>query len=242
MEFTDFDVLSFDCYGTLIDWEAGIASVLSPWAAAHNLSVTDEELLTRYAGHEAKVLRDEPTIMYPAATAKAFAAVGRDLDAEVTDADLRRMSDSVPGWPAFTDSAASLRELAKHFKLIILSNIDNASFREANKKLGVEFTRILTAEDIGSYKPNEANFDALGKTVEELGVTKKRLLHVAQSLFHDHLPAQRANYATVWINRRHDRPGWGATPPPEGTVVPEISFTSMAAFAEACSNSFEKVY
>lgn len=242
MDFADFDALSFDCYGTLIDWEAGIASVLSPWAAARRLTTTEEELLTRYAGHEAAVLRDEPTILYPAATAKAFAAVGRDLGAEVSDTDLQCMSDSVPGWPAFPDSESSLRALAKHYKLIILSNIDNASFRAANKKLGVEFTRILTAEDIGSYKPNPANFDALGKAVEELRIPKERLLHVAQSLFHDHVPAQQANYATVWIDRRHDRPGWGATPPPKGDVAPEQSFTSMASFAGACSNRFEEVH
>lgn len=241
MDFTDFDALSFDCYGTLIDWEAGIAGILTPWAAERGLANNAEDLLTRYATHEARILRENPTIMYPEATARAFAAVARDLGEEATDHDLRRMSDSVPSWPAFDDSEDALVELAKHFKLIILSNIDNASFREANKKLGVEFTRVLTAEEIGSYKPNPANFDALQAAIDDLGVPKERLLHVAQSLFHDHIPAQQANYASVWIDRRHDRPGWGATPPPDTAVVPEQSFTSMADFARACTEQFEEV-
>lgn len=242
MDFTDFDALSFDCYGTLIDWEAGIAGVLTPWAAKLSLQIHEEELLTRYAAHEAQILRENPTIMYPDATAKAFAAVARDLGAEATDHDLHQMSSSVPSWPAFDDSEEALVELAKHFKLIILSNIDNASFREANKKLGVEFTRILTAEDIGSYKPNPSNFDALEAAVNELGIPKDRLLHVAQSLFHDHLPAKKANYATVWIDRRHDRPGWGATPPPPAEIVPEQSYTSMTSFAKACADQFAEVH
>lgn len=100
-------------------------------------------------------------------------------------------------------------------------------------RLGVEFTSVLTAEEIGSYKPSPRNFDALGAEGRRLGVDRGRVLHVAQSLFHDHVPAKRAGLRTVWINRRHDRPGWGATPAPPAEVTPDWEFPSMAAFASA---------
>ncbi len=241
MDLTQFEALSFDCYGTLIDWEAGIASVLVPWAQSQSLSVSEEELLTTYARHEARVLRDNPTMLYPRATAEAFAAVGKELGAPVPSEDQATIAESVPHWPAFPDSAAALQQLAQHYKLIILSNVDDASFREANRKLGVEFSAINTAEAIGSYKPNPANFDALLASTRDQGVTTDKLLHVAQSLFHDHVPAKDAGLCSVWIDRRHDKPGWGATPPPPSQVQPDERYTSMAEFAAACQQAFEEV-
>lgn len=113
---------------------------------------------------------------------------------------------SVPGWPAFGDSHAALVSLAEHFKLIILSNVDRASFAGSNQRLAVTFDSVLTAQDIGSYKPSARNFDALLAEARRLGVAEGKLLHVAQSLFHDHIPAKKAGLHTVWINRRHDRP------------------------------------
>lgn len=186
MKFTEFEALSFDCYGTLIDWEAGIAGVLAPWAERRGLNLDQEQLLEAYAD-----------------------------------------------WPAFEDSHDALTILRERFKLIILSNVDRASFAGSQARLGVEFTGVLTAEEIGSYKPSPRNFDALAVEAERLGVAHGTLLHVAQSLFHDHVPAKRAGLPTVWINRRHDRPGWGATPAPGAEVTPDWAFPSMAAFASA---------
>ena len=123
--------------------------------------------------------------------------------------------------------------LGERFKLIILSNVDRVSFAGSQTRLGVEFTSVLTAEEIGSYKPSPRNFEALGAEAQRLGVDRRGLLHVAQSLFHDHVPAKRAGLATVWINRRHDRSGWGATPAPPTEVTPDWEFPSMAAFASA---------
>ena len=143
------------------------------------------------------------------------------------------MAGSVPDWPAFEDSQDALIVLGTRFKLIILSNVDRASFAGSQARLGVEFTSVLTAEEIGSYKPSPRNFDALAAEVRRLGVAHGRLLHVAQSLFHDHVPAKRAGLPTVWINRRHDRSGWGATPTPPGEITPDWEFPSMAAFASA---------
>jgi 2-haloalkanoic acid dehalogenase type II len=229
----DFDALSFDCYGTLIDWEAGIAAVLRAWADAHGLSTTDEQLLAAYSTHEAQAEVEHPTELYPRILARAMRGLGRQLGASVSDDEAESLAVSVPDWPAFPDSAEALRRLSRRYKLVILSNVDRVSFAGSNKRLGVTFTSILTAEDIGSYKPSHRNFEALAREVERLGVAEGRLLHVAQSLFHDHVPAKAAGWPTVWINRRHDKPGWGATPQPPAGITPDWTFTSMGAFADA---------
>ncbi len=233
MRFTDYQALSFDCYGTLIDWEAGIAAVLSPWAKSRGLTLDDEQLLTAYSAHEATAEAGYPADPYPDILARSLRALGGQLGAEVSDADAAALATSVPDWPAFEDSRNALEVLGAHFKLIILSNVDRASFAASRARLGVEFTSILTAQDIGSYKPSPRNFAALAEEARRLGIGGGKLLHVAQSLFHDHIPAQRAGLPTVWINRRHDRPGWGATPAPTAHVSPDAEFPSMAAFAAA---------
>ncbi len=232
MNLTDYDVLSFDCYGTLIDWETGIAAVIGPWARRFNQSVTDEDVLVAYAEHEAAVERDAPALAYPDVLRTAFRRTGAALGYPVTDADADELGTSVPNWPAFADSADALRRLKERYKLIILSNVDRDSFRASNQRLHVEFDAILTAQDIGSYKPSPANFEELLTRVDAMGA-RGALLHVAQSLFHDHVPAKAAGIPTVWINRRHATRGWGATPEPGVAVTPDYEFPSMADFANA---------
>jgi len=233
VRFTDFQALSFDCYGTLINWEAGIAAVLSPWAKRRGLTLDDEQLLTAYSTHEATAEAEHPTDPYPAILARSLRALGDQLGTEVSDADATALATSVPDWPAFEDSHDALEALGKRFQLIILSNVDRASFAASKVRLGVEFTSILTAQDIGSYKPSPRNFTTLIQEARRLGIGDGKLLHVAQSLFHDHAPAKQAGLPTVWINRRHDRPGWGATPAPPADVSPDAEFRSMAEFAAA---------
>jgi 2-haloalkanoic acid dehalogenase type II len=230
---TDFDALSFDCYGTLIDWEAGLSAVLGPWAGQHGLDLTSEQLLDRYAAIEAAVEAEYPAEPYPGVLALSMRRLGGTLGAEVTDEDAARLGSSVPDWPAFGDSSDALDALSRRFSLIILSNVDRASFAGSAARLGVGFTSVITAQDIGSYKPDPRNFEALAAEATRLGIGPGRLLHVAQSLFHDHVPARQAGLPTVWINRRHDRPGWGATPEPPAPVTPDWEFPSMAAFAAA---------
>jgi 2-haloacid dehalogenase len=233
MDLRDFDALSFDCYGTLIDWETGIAAVLGPWARRRGLALDDETLLMAYGVHEARAEAEAPTELYPAILARSMRALGAEWGVEVSTADADALATSVPDWPAFVDSPAALDTLARHYQLIILSNIDRTSFAASNRRLGVTFSGIVTAEDVGSYKPSPRNFEALLVERDRLGVAEGRLLHVAQSLFHDHVPAREFGLPTVWINRRHDRPGWGATPEPAGGVSPDFEFPSMAAFAAA---------
>jgi 2-haloalkanoic acid dehalogenase type II len=229
----DFDALSFDCYGTLINWEAGLSAVLRPWAEAHGLGLSDEQLLTGYATHETRAEADHPKDLYPRILARALRALGADLGVPVGDDEAEALGRSVPDWPAFPDSPDALQRLARRYQLIILSNVDRASFAGSNQRLGVTFTSILTAQDIGSYKPSPRNFEALRQESDRLGIAEGRLLHVAQSLFHDHVPAKAVGLPTVWINRRHDNPGWGATPTPPPGVTPDWTFPSMAAFADA---------
>ena len=233
MHLTDFDAVSFDCYGTLIDWEAGIAAVLRPWASHSGLDLTDEDLLTAYSAQEARAEAEHPTDLYPQILARAMQGVGAHLGAPVSDAQAQALAVSVPDWPAFPDSAEALARLATRYRLVILSNVDRASFAGSNRRLGVTFAGIVTAQDVGSYKPSPRNFDALLAEARRLGVPDGRLLHVAQSLFHDHVPAKAIGLPTVWIDRRHDAPGWGATPEPAADVRPDWTFPSMAAFADA---------
>jgi len=237
LDLTDYAALSFDCYGTLIDWEAGIAEVIGPWGRAHDPALTDEELLVAYADSEAEVLREHPGMPYPEALREAFLRMGSILGYPVTDAEAETLGGSVPDWPAFGDSLQALTRLKQRYELVILSNVDRAGFAASNCRLGVSFDAVLTAEDVGSYKPHPANFDALLTQAARMGHSG-RLLHVAQSLFHDHLPARRAGLPGVWINRRHGRPGWGATPDPGATVEPDLEFSSLDAFVSAVDVAF----
>ncbi len=238
LDLTTFKALSFDCYGTLIDWEAGIVAVLAPWAQAQHFDLTDEELLLAYADNEAAVEREAPAALYPEVLASAFRRTGDKLECPVSDEWAQRLGKSVPDWPAFPDSADALAGLAKHYKLIILSNVHRAGFTGSNEHLHGKFAAVITAEDVGAYKPAENHFRALDVTLHELGINRTDLLHVAQSLFHDHVPAKREGLHSVWINRRHDRPGWGATPEPTDEWAYDLEFTSMADFADAVDRAF----
>lgn len=233
MDLQDFAALSFDCYGTLIDWETGIIAVLEPWARARGLDLDAEGLLVAFSMHESREETEHPDLLYPEVLARSLRAMGRELGVEVTEEDGARLGRSVPDWPAFPDSHDALRALGERYRLLILSNVDRASFAASARRLGVEFAAVVTAEDVGAYKPSDRNFEALHAARERLGIPRDRLLHVAQSLFHDHLPAQRAGLPTVWIDRRYQKPGWGATPAPPEAVQPGWTFPSMAAFAEA---------
>jgi 2-haloacid dehalogenase len=161
MKLTDFDALSFDCYGTLIDWEAGLSAVLVPWARERGLTLTGEQLLTEYAAIEAAVEAEHPARLYPDVLAESMQVLGIKLNARVTSEDAARLAGSVPDWPAFPDSRDALLALSERFRLIILSNVDRASFAGSSSWLGATFASVITAQDVGSYKPAQANFDAL---------------------------------------------------------------------------------
>jgi 2-haloacid dehalogenase len=141
--------------------------------------------------------------------------------------------DSVRDWPAFPDSAEALAYLKRHYRLVILSNIDRASFAHSARKLGVEFNAVYTAEDIGSYKPDPRNFEYTLARLAEQGIAREQILHTAESLYHDHIPAKRFGLATCWIHRRAGQAGHGATRPPEVEVRPDFRFATLAEMAAA---------
>jgi 2-haloacid dehalogenase len=238
LNLTEFKALSFDCYGTLIDWEAGIAAVLAPWAREQGLELSDEELLLAYGAHEGTVQRDTPSALYPEVLAAAFRGTGEQLGKPVSDEWAERLGESVGDWPAFPDSADALARLGRRYELIILSNVHRAGFAASNERLQGDFAAIITAEDVGAYKPAENHFRALDAALPGLGVDRGELLHVAQSLFHDHVPAKREGLPSVWINRRHDRAGWGATPQPSEEWSYALEFASMADLADAVEQAF----
>lgn len=233
MRLTDFDVLTFDCYGTLIDWETGIHVALRPLLARVGRQMQREEVLGTFAAHESAQEAQTPGVPYSELLATVHSRLAHHWDVTPLADESRRFGASVPEWPAFADSAASLQYLEKYYKLVVLSNVDRAGFEGSNPKLGVTFEAVYTAQDIGSYKPDPRNFAYMLARLGEGGVAPGRILHTAQSLFHDHVPANSAGLASAWIDRRHEARGWGATlPPPEEARI-DFRFTSMAAMVQA---------
>jgi len=223
-----FDALTFDCYGTLIDWEAGLLAALRQALPGAD-GVVDEALLEAHAGHEAEAERP-PYRSYREVLVTCLRGVAADLGLEVADTAVARFAESVSHWPAFPDSAEALARLHQRYRLGVITNCDTDLFAASNEKLGVTFDWVVTAELARSYKPALAGFELAFETID---VPRERILHVAQSLFHDHVPAKQLGLTTVWIDRRHDRPGAGATPPAEAT--PDARYPSMQAFADAAA-------
>jgi putative hydrolase of the HAD superfamily len=234
-DFDHFRALSFDCYGTLIDWETGIRAALGRWAATQDIDVKDEELIRWFSEIETVVEQERtPAPPYPEVLAETLRRIGSRCGVIVADDDALAFGSSVPEWPAFPDSADALSRLKRRFRLIIVSNVDRASFAASNALLGVEFDRVITASEVGAYKPSPPHFVELFASLPLLGVRRSELLHVAQSLFHDHEPAARYGLPSVWIDRRHGQTGPGATPSPTTeSIQPRWKFPSLASFAEA---------
>ena len=232
MRLTDFDVLTFDCYGTLIDWESGIFAALQPLLRKAAAPLSRDAALEIFARHESAQEAETPGMIYSELLAQVHRRLAEELALPATEDEHRSFGASVPDWPAFADSASSLQYLKKYYQLVILSNVDRESFKGSNRRLAVEFDAIYTAQDVGSYKPDEANFDYMLSHLGDRGVEKGKILHTAQSLFHDHAPAKKKELASAWIDRRHDQDGWGATMPAAGSAF-DFRFTSMADMVKA---------
>jgi 2-haloacid dehalogenase len=230
LDFGAFDALTFDCYGTLIDWEAGILAGLRTALLPHGVDAADDELLETYAKAEAS-LEAGPYLRYREILARGGEAIASSRGTTLTAGEAAAFGGSVADWPAFPDSHDALARLKTRFRLGVLTNCDDDLFAASNRRLGVDFDWVVTAQQVGSYKPDERNFAALLERLASDGVAPERILHVAQSLYHDHAPAQRLGLRSVWIDRRHGRAGAGATPPADAR--PDASFVSMADFAAA---------
>ncbi len=243
---TDHRVLTFDCYGTLIDWESGIWDALQP-LIMHNagadpdrrgpaLEVTRATALRAFAQCESRQEQATPGLRYPELLGRVHRRIAEELHLE-TSADLDvAFGASVPHWPAFPDTADALRVLRRRYRLVILSNVHREGIAASNRKLGVAFDAIYTAEDIGSYKPADANFEYLLTHLQsDLGLDRADVLHTAQSLHHDHAPANRFGLANAWIDRQRLSAGgsWGATEQVQSMPATDFVFFSLAEMAAA---------
>jgi len=236
---SDYQALTFDCYGTMIDWEGGIWDALQPLIASNRRDdITRSVALASFAEHETAQEAATPGMLYPSLLEKVHGSIAAQFSLS-TDEDMNKaFGGSVPYWPAFEDSADALRRLKKHYKLIILSNVNRAGFASSNRKLGVEFDAIYTAEDVGSYKPNSANFDYLIKHIKkDLDLEPAQILHTAQSLHHDHVPATRAGLDKAWIDRQNlaNSDNWGATAMVENRPSVDFRFSSLMEMAKSLS-------
>jgi 2-haloacid dehalogenase len=233
MKLSGFKVLTFDCYGTLIDWETGILTALRPLVHRAGLALDGEAILTQFAAHESARQAATPDMNYATLLSVVHARLAKVWGVADDAAENERFGASVGDWPAFPDTMEALRALASRYRLVILSNVDRASFRASNPRLGVTFDAIYTAQDIGSYKPDPRNFTYMMERLAADGFQKSDVLHVAQSLFHDHAPANAIGLASAWIDRRHGASGWGATAPPPPGVRYDFRFESLAELAGA---------
>lgn len=234
---TDFKVLTFDCYGTLIDWESGIWDALQP-LLMHNgcESVTRDVALQAFGIFETRQESETPDMLYPEVLTRVHPAIAGHFGLDTTSELDEVFGRSVALWPAFTDTADALRILKRHYQLVILSNIDRDGFAASNRKLGVEFDAIYTAQDIGSYKPNAANFEyLLSHLRDDLGLESTDVLHTAQSLHHDHVPAKAHGLANAWIDRQRLSEGghWGATAAVDEHPDTDFLYFSMMEMANA---------
>ena len=241
LNYDNYDALSFDCYGTLIDWESGIWRAFQPLLVENpHLQIDQNQLLTDFAAFENEIQSNHPGMPYPEVLKSIHNrfALRHDL---VTNEELdKSFGTSVGEWPAFPDSIGALADLKKRYKLAILSNVDDAGFAASNAHLAIEFDAIYTAEKIGSYMPDTRNFEFLfAQLLVEQGIPRERILHVAQSLYHDIQPAKILGMDCVWIDRQGLSTGgnWGATS--VISELPEVDavFADLAWFAQAVDNS-----
>ena len=223
----DFEVLTFDCYGTLIDWETGIFGALKPVLAAHGKSIPDAKLLELYGEFEAEAEAGDYR-PYREVLESVVRAFGQRLGFTPTKEETQSLPDSVPNWRPWSDTVAALQRLAPRHSLAIISNIDDEMFNVTRRKyLPVRFESVTTAQEARSYKPALQNFRlALGKS----RVAPNRILHVGQSIYHDVLPAQSLGLATVWVNRPSPRAGVGAVKQVAGH--PDLEVPDLASLAE----------
>ena len=220
--------MSFDCYGTLVDWETGILAALRPWAARQEVSATDDELLAAYSRTEQMHQTSRPTLRYREVLRRVHGDIATEFGVEASAADAAEFAAGFDQWPVFDDVPTALAELHRYAKLVILSNVDRSMFFDHTApRLGVEFDAVITAEDVDAYKPAAPHFERLFATIDGWGLDRAHHVHVAESLFHDIQPANRLGIASVWVDRRAGAAG-GASGAGTVAAAPDLVVTSLA--------------
>ena len=233
MQISDYKALTFDVYGTLIDWESGMVAGLKPLTDRVSRSLSRDDILEAHAHFESSTQRQTPAKIYSQLLAVVYKRLAEEWGVPASWEECLTYGRSVEHWPAFPDSAEALQYLKQHYKLVVLTNCDNTSFAHSNAKLQVTFDAAYTAEDIGSYKPSPRNFEYMLENMARMGVAKHEILHTAESMFHDHGPANEFGIDNCWIYRRHDKQGFGATMNPGDMPSYGVVFNSMAEMVEA---------
>ncbi|MGP0020462.1 MAG: haloacid dehalogenase type II [Candidatus Sulfotelmatobacter sp.] len=229
LDFNRFEVLTFDCYGTLIDWEAGILSALRRVLSAHEKNIDDATLLKLYGDFEQR--SEQGTFRaYRKVLESVVRQFGDALRFTPTIEEARSLPNSLSTWQPWPDTVAALRLLQTRYRLAILSNVDDALFALTRPKLEVEFDEVITAQQSQPYKPSLKLFEL---ALSRIHAPAHRVLHVGQSIYHDVIPAQALGLATVWVNRPSTRPGVGAVKAAEAT--PDLTVSSLAELAELAS-------
>jgi len=233
LDFDRYTSISFDCYGTLIDWESGIVSGLQPVLQNHGIKASDEEILELHAQTEHKLQASSTKgnyVKYRHILEEEVREASRRWDFEAEPSELRALADSLRYWKPFSDTVEALEALKERYKLAIISNVDDGLFALTACHLEVEFDWIITAEQVGTYKPSKNNFEI---ALERMGIQKGKLLHAAESLFHDIAPATELGISTVWVHRRTEKEGFGATPP--ASAKPDLEVPDLKSLVSAAS-------
>lgn len=233
MRLTDYKALTFDVYGTLIDWESGMIAGLTPLTNQLGGRLDCNQILQVHAYHESETQKVTPAKIYSDILATVYKRLAEEWGLTANFEACQAYGNSVQHWPAFEDSAGALQYLKRYYKLVVLSNIDNRSFTHSNKKLQVDFDAVYTAEDVGRYKPAQENFDYMLTNLARLGIEKHQILHTAESMFHDHAPANKNGLANCWIYRRNQQEGFGATRHPGDMPKYDMVYNSMADMVKA---------
>jgi 2-haloacid dehalogenase len=229
LDFSRFELLTFDCYGTLINWEEGILGCLHRILMAHGKDTDDATILQLYGDFEARAEQGEYR-QYREVLQSVVRQFGGQLGFSPTDQEVNSLPESLKEWKPWPDTVAALRQLHSRFRLAIVSNVDDDLFAATQPQLGEQFDQIITAQQAGAYKPSLKIFEL---ALSRAGVPAHRIVHVGQSVYHDVIPAQLLGLATVWVNRPSARAGAGAVKAVEGH--PELQVSSLAELAAACA-------
>lgn len=225
IDFDRFEALTFDCYGTLIDWDSGIVRALAALLSGVEELPSDDELLELFGRLEPDAVRG-PFRGYREVLTDVAHRFGRALDFEVGDRQAAAFAASVAEWAPFPDSVEALARLASRYRLAVVSNVDDDLFAGSAAQLKADFAEVVTAQQIRSYKPRPGHFH---EVLRRLDLPLDRVLHVAQSLYHDIAPARQMGFTCVWVNRRAGKTGWGASPPQRAT--PDLEVPDLASLA-----------
>lgn len=237
MHLRDAKALTFDCYGTLIDWERGILNSLRPWIHRDGLILDDARLLEEFGKAESRIERDNPSVSYSDILRHVHHSLARTFGLAEDINEASRFAESVGDWPPFPDTIEALIDLQQHFKLVIVSNTDHASFQKTQRRLGITFDAVVIAEEVGAYKPDHRMFSRAFNVIAELKIGRGEIVHVAQSLYHDHVPAKELGLTTVWVDRYRGSRGSGASPSVFAEVHPDYTVTTLRELVDLISGS-----